>query len=163
MKFTIQVLIETPEGLPLTVSVQTIERSCDRIEDVGLRLEEAKLILNALQEQLVRLDLGESDLEGAIKDGENSLSLFPNQAWMNYLVGVAWMQKKDYKKAVDYLKNASSLELQDKDLLSQCFSALGDSWGGFSDTWGGSGRTSSLKSRSAEPKKRALDPVEPAE
>jgi len=79
-----------------------------------------------VQEQLVRLDLGESDIAGAIKDGESSLSLFPNQAWMNYLVGVAWMQKKDYKKAVDYLKNASSLELQDKDLLSQCFSALGD-------------------------------------
>ena len=79
-----------------------------------------------VQEQLVRLDLGENDIAGAIKDGESSLSLFPNQAWMNYLVGVAWMQKKDYKKAVDYLKNASSLELQDKDLLSQCFSALGD-------------------------------------
>ncbi len=59
MKFTIQALIETPEGLPLTVPVQTIERSCDRIEDVGLRLEEAKLILNALQEQLVRQQLAE--------------------------------------------------------------------------------------------------------
>jgi len=59
MKVTIQALIETAEGLPLTVSVQTIERSCDRIEDVGLRLEEAKLILNALQEQLVRQQLTE--------------------------------------------------------------------------------------------------------
>jgi hypothetical protein len=42
MKFTIQALMETPEGLPPTVPVKTIERPCDRIEDVGLRLEEAK-------------------------------------------------------------------------------------------------------------------------
>lgn len=54
MKFTIQVLIESPEALPLSVPVQTIERSCCRIEDLGLRLEEAKAILNGLQEQLVR-------------------------------------------------------------------------------------------------------------
>jgi tetratricopeptide (TPR) repeat protein len=79
-----------------------------------------------VQEQLVRIELGDNDIEGAIKDGENALSLFPNQAWMNYLVGVAWLQKKDYHKAVDYIKNATSLELQDKDLLSQSFSSLGD-------------------------------------
>ncbi|HVW94638.1 MAG TPA: tetratricopeptide repeat protein [Mucilaginibacter sp.] len=79
-----------------------------------------------VQEQLVRIDLGNNDIDDAIKDGENSLSMFPNQAWMNYLVGVAWMQKKDYKKAMDYLKNATSLELQNKELLSQSFSALGD-------------------------------------
>ena len=59
MKFTIQALIETPDGLPLTVLVQTIERSCDRIEDVGLRLEEAKSILTRLQDQLVRQQLAE--------------------------------------------------------------------------------------------------------
>ncbi|ASU36044.1 Tetratricopeptide repeat-containing protein [Mucilaginibacter xinganensis] len=79
-----------------------------------------------VQEQLVRIDLGDNDIDAAIKDGENSLSLFPNQAWMNYLVGVARMQKKEYKKALDYLKNATSLELQDKDLLSQSYSAIGD-------------------------------------
>ncbi len=79
-----------------------------------------------VQEQLVRIDLGDNDFDGAIKDGENSLSLFPNQAWMNYLVGVAWIQKRDFHKAVDYIKNATSLELQDKDLLSQSFSSLGD-------------------------------------
>ena len=59
MKFIIQALIETPDGLPLTVPVQTIERSCDRIEDVGLRLEEAKSILNGLQDRLVRQQLAE--------------------------------------------------------------------------------------------------------
>ena len=82
----------------------------------------------AVQEQLVRIELGDNDLNGAIADGENALSLFPNQAWMNYLVGVAWLQKKDYKKAIEYLKNATSLDLQDRELLSQTFSSLGDSY-----------------------------------
>jgi tetratricopeptide (TPR) repeat protein len=79
-----------------------------------------------VQEQVVRIELGENDLDGAIMDGENSLSLFPNQAWMNYLVGVAYLQKKNVNKALGYIKNATSLETQDKDLLSQSYSALGD-------------------------------------
>lgn len=79
-----------------------------------------------VQEQLVRVELGSSYIDDAIKDGENSLSLFPNQAWMNYLVGVAWLQKKDVNKAMGYIKNAVSFETQDKELLSQSYSSLGD-------------------------------------
>jgi tetratricopeptide (TPR) repeat protein len=79
-----------------------------------------------VQEQLVRIELGDNDFDAAIKDGESSLSFFPNQAWMNYLVGVAWLQKKESQKAIGYLKTATSLEIQDKDLLSQAYSALGD-------------------------------------
>jgi tetratricopeptide (TPR) repeat protein len=79
-----------------------------------------------VHEQLIRLELGENDPNAALKDGEDALSLFPNQAWLNYLVGLAWQQKKDYAKALEYIKNATELETQDKDLLSQCFSSLGD-------------------------------------
>jgi hypothetical protein len=57
MKFTIQVLVESPDALPLGIPIQTIERSCERVEDVGLRLDEAKAILSGLQEQLVRQQL----------------------------------------------------------------------------------------------------------
>jgi len=80
----------------------------------------------SVQEQLVRLDISDGDYDAALKDGQNSLALFPNQAWMNYLVGVAYLQKKNYAKALSYIKNTTSLELQDKELLSQCYSALGD-------------------------------------
>ena len=86
-----------------------------------------------VQEQLVRIEIGENDNDDAIKDGENSLSYFPNQAWMNYLVGVAWLQKKDFNKALGYLKNATSLELDDKELLSQSYSALGDCFHALND------------------------------
>ncbi|MDN3581117.1 tetratricopeptide repeat protein [Mucilaginibacter flavus] len=80
----------------------------------------------AVHEQLVRVELSQNDLDGALKDGENALSLFPNQAWINYLVGVAYAQKKDFGKALGYVKNATSLEIQDKELLSLSFSLLGD-------------------------------------
>lgn len=87
----------------------------------------------AVHEQLVRLELSDNDMEATIKDGENALSLFPNQGWMNYMVGVAWAQKKDLKKALGYAKNATSLEIQDKDLLSLSFSLLGDCYHGLND------------------------------
>jgi tetratricopeptide (TPR) repeat protein len=80
----------------------------------------------AVHEQLVRLDLGNNALDEAIKDGENALSLFPNQAWMNYLVGVAYLQKKIPAKAISYLKNTVALNLEDRDLSAQSYSALGD-------------------------------------
>jgi tetratricopeptide (TPR) repeat protein len=79
-----------------------------------------------VHEQLIRLELGNNEIDNAIKDGEDALSLFPNQAWLNYLVGVAYEQKKDFKKALSYIQNATSLESQDKDLLSQGYSSMGD-------------------------------------
>jgi len=87
----------------------------------------------AVHEQLVRIELSENDMDATIKDGENALSLFPNQGWMNYMVGVAWAQKKEFKKALGYVNNATSLELQDKDLLSLSFSLLGDCYHSLND------------------------------
>jgi len=86
-----------------------------------------------VREQLIRLDLSDNDIDGALKDGQEALSLFPNQAWLNYLVGVAYQQKKDFKKAVEYIKNASELETQDKELLSQAYSSLGDCYHSLND------------------------------
>jgi hypothetical protein len=54
MKFTMQVLIESPGALPLSVPIQTVDRPCERVEDVGLRLQEAKAVLQGLREQLIR-------------------------------------------------------------------------------------------------------------
>jgi tetratricopeptide (TPR) repeat protein len=86
-----------------------------------------------VREQLIRLELGDNDIDGVLKDGQDALSLFPNQAWLNYLVGVAYQQKKDFKKAIEYVKNASELETQDKDLLSQAYSSLGDCYHSLND------------------------------
>lgn len=79
-----------------------------------------------VHEQLVRIDLTENEIGAAVQDGENALSLFPNQAWMNYLVGIAILQQKDYNKALSYIKNTVALAADDKDLLSLTYSSLGD-------------------------------------
>jgi tetratricopeptide (TPR) repeat protein len=85
------------------------------------------------REQLVRIELSNNDIDGVIRDGELALSFFPNQGWMNYFVGAAWLQKKEYKKALSYLKNAAALEFQDKDLLSMTYSQLGDCYHAMQD------------------------------
>jgi len=81
-----------------------------------------------VHEQLVRIELSMNDIDGVLRDGLNALSYFPNAPWMNYFVGLAMVQKKDFTKALSYLKTATSLEFQDKRLLSLCFSALGDDY-----------------------------------
>lgn len=85
------------------------------------------------REALVRIELSNNDMDGVIRDGENALSFFPNQGWMNYFVGIAWAQKKDYKKALSYLKNTTSLEFQDKELLSLSYSQIGDCYHAMQD------------------------------
>lgn len=108
----------------------------DRIKEAKEMYKKSYALNNQVyevQEQLVRIELGQNSLDEAIADGESSLSLFPNQAWMNYLVGIAWYQKRDFEKAVGYLKNATSIGLDDKDLLSQGYSALGDCFHNLND------------------------------
>lgn len=84
-------------------------------------------------EQLIRVELTNNDIAAAIKDGEEALSIFPNQAWMNYLVGVAWAQKKGYNKALGYISNVPALETQDSGLLSQSYSVMGDCYHSMKD------------------------------
>ncbi len=86
-----------------------------------------------VREQLIRLELGDNEIDAAIRDGEDALSLFPNQAWLNYFVGVACEQKKEFKKALGYISNVTSLESQDKDLLSQAYSSEGDCYHSLGD------------------------------
>ena len=57
MKFTVHVQIEQPGALPITLAIHTVERSCDQVEDVGLRIAEAKAILGGLQGAVVQHQL----------------------------------------------------------------------------------------------------------
>ena len=86
-----------------------------------------------VQEQLIRLELGENDPDAALKDGENALSLFPNQAWLELPGRGCLSAKKNFTKALEYIKNATTLDTQDNDLLSQSFSSLGDCYHSLND------------------------------
>lgn len=86
-----------------------------------------------VREQLVRIELSNNEIDKALMDGQDALSLFPNQAWMNYLVGIVYVQKKQLDKGLSYLKNTLSIGTDDKDLLSLTYSAMGDVYHGQKD------------------------------
>jgi tetratricopeptide (TPR) repeat protein len=79
-------------------------------------------------EQLLNIEINQRDYAGAIADGEEALSLFPNQATLYFYTGIAYAQSQKHEKAISYLKNASELAIDDNQLLSQIHSGLGDSY-----------------------------------
>ncbi|HUH32640.1 MAG TPA: tetratricopeptide repeat protein [Daejeonella sp.] len=79
-------------------------------------------------EQLIRIDLSAGKYKEAVADGEEALSIFPNQAALYVLTAMAYAQTQQHEKAVSFLKNAASLESEDKEVLTQIYSGLGDSY-----------------------------------
>ena len=79
-------------------------------------------------EQLIRIEVSQGDFQQAVADGEEALTVFPNQAELYLYTGIAYSQTKNYDKAVSYLKNAAELETEDPEIRVQIFSTLGDSY-----------------------------------
>ena len=79
-------------------------------------------------EQLLRIEISQGDYQQAIADGEEGLTVFPNQAELYLYTGIAYTQTKKHEKAVSYLKNAADLETEDPEIRTQIFSTLGDSY-----------------------------------
>ncbi|MGB4399712.1 MAG: tetratricopeptide repeat protein [Daejeonella sp.] len=79
-------------------------------------------------EQLIRIEVSLGDYQQAISDGEEALTIFPNQAELYLFTGIAYAQTKKHDKAVSYLTNAADLETEDKEVRAQIFSTLGDSY-----------------------------------
>ena len=79
-------------------------------------------------DQLIRIEVSQGDFKQAVADGEEALTVFPNQAELYLYTGIAYSQTKNYDKAVSYLKNAAELETEDPEIRVQIFSTLGDSY-----------------------------------
>ena len=79
-------------------------------------------------EQLVRIDISINDFKQAIKDGDEGLEIFPNQAALYLYTGIAYAQTQKHDKAITYFKNAAKLETENTDILGQIYSSLGDSY-----------------------------------
>lgn len=79
-------------------------------------------------EQLLRIEVSQGDFQQAIADGEEGLSVFPNQAELYLYTAIAYSQTKKHEKAISYLKNAADLETEDPEIRTQIFSTLGDSY-----------------------------------
>ena len=79
-------------------------------------------------EQLLRIQVSRGEFEQAITDGEHALSIFPNQAALYLYTGIGYAQTQKHEKAIAYLKSALDLETEDKDILVQIHSTMGDSY-----------------------------------
>ncbi len=79
-------------------------------------------------ENLIRANISKGYYQQAISDGEQALALFPNQIILNYFVALAYAQTKDTKNTLSYLKTAVSLSSDNKELMSQIYATLGDTY-----------------------------------
>ncbi|KHJ39152.1 tetratricopeptide repeat protein [Pedobacter glucosidilyticus] len=78
-------------------------------------------------DQLIRIKLALNDMAGVVKDGEEALTLFPNQAVLYVYTALAYNQLKQSEKAVNYLNAALNYELNNA-LKVQVYSSLGDTY-----------------------------------
>lgn len=79
-------------------------------------------------EQLLHIGISRGDYSQVITEGEQALAIFPNQVELYLYTGIAFSQTQKHEKAIAYLKNASDLGSEDKEILGQVYSTLGDSY-----------------------------------
>ncbi len=79
-------------------------------------------------EVLIRAEMMENLFADAVKDGESALLIFPNQAALYLLTGIANHQLKQYNKSIEFLLIASDLAAGDQQLTADIYSALGDAY-----------------------------------
>lgn len=82
----------------------------------------------AIWDQLVRLEIGQKAYDAAIVHSDSAIALFPTQANMYFLNGVAKAQKGEHKAAVSALKNGLSIGSGNKALMAEMNASLGDSY-----------------------------------
>lgn len=79
-------------------------------------------------EQLLRIEVSRGEFQQAIADGNKALNIFPNQAALYLYTGIGYAQTRNHEKAASILKSALDLESEDKEVLLQIYSTLGDSY-----------------------------------
>lgn len=81
-------------------------------------------------DQLLRIELFDNDTKALIKDGEEALTLFPNQFILYFYVGMGYLIEKNYPKAITYLNSTLDYDIDNKELKTQIYSSLGDAYQG---------------------------------
>lgn len=82
----------------------------------------------AIWDQLLRIQLSLNDIKGLIKNGEEVLTLFPNQLEAYFYTALGYAQNKEYDKAISYLNNTLSFEIENRAFKAQVYSSLGDTY-----------------------------------
>ncbi|HET8829531.1 MAG TPA: tetratricopeptide repeat protein [Pelobium sp.] len=81
-------------------------------------------------DQILRIELFDNDTKALIKDGEEALTLFPNQYSLYFYVWMGYLIEKNYEKAIGYLNSTLDYDIENKVLKTQIYSSLGDAYQG---------------------------------
>ena len=116
-------------------------RSFEIYGDLNMRLEKDDKALEAYQKALelgasnfntwqnvLQMEIKLEKYTEAIKDGEQALELFPNQAGICWFLGTAYLAKKDHDAAVDVLERGKKLSNSNEELKSYFNAQLGDTY-----------------------------------
>jgi tetratricopeptide (TPR) repeat protein len=82
----------------------------------------------AIWDQLLRLQLSLNDFNGIIKNGEEALTLFPNQFTLYFYTALGYIQNKQFDKAISYLNNTLDANIENVTFKAQIYSSLGDAY-----------------------------------
>jgi tetratricopeptide (TPR) repeat protein len=103
----------------------------NELKEAKLAYEKAISLNNnvyAIWDQLLRIQLTLNDIPGLIKNGEEALTLFPNQFMLYFYTALGYIQNKEYDKAISYLNNTLNFDVNNASLKSQIYSSLGDAY-----------------------------------
>lgn len=93
---------------------------------------ESALLLNnnvyEVWDQLIRVQISLNDFAGAIKNGEEALTLFPNQYPLYFYTSLGYSQQKQFDKAISYLQQTLTFDIESSEFKSQIYSSLGDAY-----------------------------------
>jgi len=104
------------------------ERKYPQAQESYIKALEINDQVYQIWEQLLRIEVSRGEFVQAITDGNRALSIFPNQAALYLYTGIGYAQTQKHEKAISYLKNALDLASEDKEVLVQVYSTLGDSY-----------------------------------
>ncbi|HKR04868.1 MAG TPA: tetratricopeptide repeat protein [Bacteroidia bacterium] len=126
-----KVLAETHPSEALTHAVHgDFLRVAKKFEEAGKEYRASLAIDNKNEmvwEQFLNAELILQNYDSLLKESEEALSLFPNNAGFYLFNGIAKSQKKQYEEAVKILLSGSKLVIDNELLLRDFYSQLGDS------------------------------------
>lgn len=99
------------------------------LTDYHRSLEYEESIYNVWQ-QILLIEGELQDFEALLRDAEDAIERFPNQAIPNFFLGVAQDHFKDYDKAIRSYDRALMMSRENPALQSQIYSNLGDLYHG---------------------------------
>ncbi|HIA11623.1 MAG TPA: tetratricopeptide repeat protein [Flavobacteriales bacterium] len=104
----------------------------------------------AIWQQLLQINSQLNDYDALLEESAKALELFPNQSILYLYNGIANIQRKTFDDAIEVLQKGIELTTENRILLSNFYSSLGDSYHSNKDT---------IKSDKAYDKALEFDPV----